>query len=75
MSNQQSEDGFTADQGLKFLTFVLRAYQEEYDVEGLTVDKDLLSAVIEQEANLNMNLVIEQDEERAMIKAVVDETE
>ena len=75
MSSQPNDDSFSAEEGLKFLTFMLRAYQEEYDVESLTVDKSLLSELILQEAELNMDLVIEQDDERVMIRAVVNESE
>lgn len=75
MSSQSNDESFSAEEGLKFLTFALRAYQEEYDVEAMTVDRDLLSEIIMQEHELGMNLVIEQDDDRVMIKAVVNETE
>lgn len=73
MSSQQSEP-FTAEEGLKFISFVLRAFQEEYDY-SLSVDSDLLAAVIEQEHPDSMNLIIEQYEGRTIVRAELDEDE
>lgn len=73
MSSQQSEP-FTAEEGLKFISFVLRAFQEEYDY-NLSVDSDLLAAVIEQEHPDSMNLIIEQYEGRTIVRAELDEDE
>lgn len=71
MSSQQSES-FTAEEGLKFISFVLRTFQEEYDY-NLSVDSDLLAAVIDQEHPDNMNLIIEQDDGRTILRAELDE--
>lgn len=73
MSSQQSEP-FTAEEGLKFISFVLRAFQEEYDYD-LSVDSDLLSAVIQQEHPDSMNLIIEQYEGRTIVRAELNEDE
>lgn len=73
MSSQQSEP-FTAEEGLKFISFVLRAFQEEYDY-NLSVDSDLLAAVIGQEYPDSMNLIIEQYEGRTIVRAELNEDE
>lgn len=64
----------TAAEGLKFLTFFLRAYQEEFDTV-LSVDEDLFAAVVDQEQVESMNLVFESLDNRVIMKAVLDEDE
>lgn len=71
MSNQQNEE-FTSEELLKFMVFVLRAYEAEYEAP-ITVDSDLLAAVIDQEAELDLNLIISREQERTVIGATLSE--
>lgn len=73
MSSPQSDEEFTTDELLKFLTFVMRAHQEEYDA-NVTVDSDLLNAIIMAEHEGGMNLIIEQDDGRTVVRAELNES-
>lgn len=74
MSSPIGEDTPTAEEGLKFVTFFLRAYEEEFG-EPPSVNNELFSAIVLNEAVDDVNLVFEMVDEKIIIKAVRHEDE
>lgn len=64
-------DSPTSEEGLKFITFFLRAYEEENGMPP-SVDGELFNTIVLSEFEDNMNLVFELVNDKVIIKAVVD---
>ena len=64
----------TPDEGLKFITFFLRAYEEE-NGKPPSVEGERFNTIVLSEFEDDMNLVFELVDDRVIIKAVVDEIE
>lgn len=76
MSNQQDyeDEGPTAEEGLKFVAFFFKTYEEENDAY-LSVNSDLFNEIVLDDSGADVNLVFEKIDDRVIIRAVTDEDE
>ena len=71
MLKQPEEDEPSAEEGLKFITFFLKAYQEENDA-FISVDSKTFNETVLNNESANINLVFEKVAERVIIRTVVE---
>lgn len=62
------EDGPSAEEGLKFVTFFLEAFERE-NGRPPSVNSELFNSVVVDEIDLDINLVFEKVEDKVIIRA------